>query len=312
MTDNPTLSFELAPPRSAKAEERFWATARRLMELYPDFISITYGAGGSGRENGKQVLDALVRDTPVLPIAHLTCVGASREDVSEVIGDFLDSGVRSFLALRGDPPADQPDWVPEPGALASAIDLIHLLREVAAHRKAADPGQILREAVHPLSVGVATFPTGNLYSGTTRAQEVERLAEKEAAGADFAITQLFFEADDYLEFLSDARAAGISMPILPGLIPVTSAKQLGTLASLIGAEPPAAFTDRLLSYYRPADQYAYGIWHMAEVASRVLAGGAPGLHVFTFNKSDPVYDLLHAVDHPGLARRLAKSWPPEL
>jgi len=311
-TANPTLSFELAPPRNAAPTERFWATARRLMALRPDFVSITYGAGGSERAGGQRVLEALVRDEPGIPIAHLTCVGASREDVSTVIGEFLDSGVRSFLALRGDPPKDVPNWQPEPGGLASATELIGLLRDIEAGRRAADPGQALREAVHRLSIGVATFPTGNVHSGTTRAQEVARLAEKAAASADFAITQFFFDAADYLQFVADARAAGVEIPIVPGVLPVTSAAQLRRLTALTGAEPPAEFADRMNSYHRSADQYAYGIWYMADVASRVLADGAPGLHVFTFNKAAPVYDFLRNVAHPGLARRLAKSWPPEL
>jgi len=316
-TANPTLSFELAPPRlglaaGSPAATKFWTTARRLMEFHPDFISITYGAGGSSRDAGHHVLNALVRDLPVVPIAHLTCVGASREDVSGVIADFLNSGVRSFLALRGDPPQDQPDWQPEPGGLASAVDLIRLLREIDDQHRANDPGQALREAVHPLSIGVATFPTGNAHSGTNRRQEIARLAEKEAASADFAVTQLFFDADDYLEFLAEARAAGITLPIVPGLIPVTSASQLTKLATLTGTPPPPQFAERLHRYHRPADQYAYGIWHMADVASRVLAAGAPGLHVYTFNKAAPVADFLRAVDHRGLQRRLAKTWPPEL
>lgn len=316
-TANPTLSFELAPPRRGlgsgnPAATRFWATARRLMEFHPDFISITYGAGGSSRDTGRQVLDALVRDLPVVPIAHLTCVGASREDVSTVIGEFLDSGVRSFLALRGDPPHDQPNWQPEPGGLASAVELIHLLREIDEQHRASDPSQALREAVHPLSIGVATFPNGNAHSGTNRRQEIARLADKEAASANFAVTQLFFDADDYLEFLADVRQAGVQLPIVPGLIPVTSINQLHKLTALTGTQPPKRFADRLRSYHRPADQYTYGIWYMANVASQVLAAGAPGLHVYTFNKATPVADFLRAVDHRGLQKRLAKAWPPEL
>jgi len=308
----PTLSFELAPPRDASPGTRFWATTKRLMALHPDFISITYGAGGSEREGGQQVIKALVRDVPVLPIAHLTCVGASREDVTAVIGDFLDSGVRAFLALRGDPPKDRPDWQPEPGGLASASDLIRLLREIEDHRRQADPAQALREAVHRLSIGVATFPTGNVHSGTTRSQEVSRLAQKAAASADFAITQFFFAAEDYLGFVADVRAADVDLPILPGVLPVTSVKQLRRLSALTGVEPPAGFADRLASYHRPADQYAYGIWYMADLAAKVLEAGAPGLHVFTFNQATPVYDFLRAIPHAGLADRLAKSWPPEL
>jgi methylenetetrahydrofolate reductase (NADPH) len=304
---NPTISFELAPPQRPNAAPRFWATAKRLVALHPDFISITYGAGGGDRRTAWQVLDSILHDVPVLPIAHLTCVGASRDAVASTINDFLDAGVRSFLALRGDPPKDQPDWTPDADGLSSAIELVHLLREVEDQRRVADPGQALRESVHALSIGVATFPAGNPAAGTSPEQELARLQAKVAASADFAMTQFGFEAEPYLAFAADARAAGIEIPILTGLIPVTSAKQLDTLEALTQIPAPTKLRSAIEHYHRAADQYAVGIEQTVQLAEQLLAGGAPGLHIFTFNRATPAIDLLKAIDHPAIQARIARE-----
>src|SRR5919107_3130441 len=216
-THRPTVSFELMPPRRPDAAPKFWETARQLVAVHPDFVSVTYGAAGGDHETARNVVAQLLAGTPVLPIAHLTCVGASREDVSEVIEDFLDAGVRSFLALRGDPPKDQPDWRPPTGGVRSSVELVQLLREVEQRRCAADPSTALRAAARPLTIAVATFTDGNPAAGTTPPQEVARPPEKQEAGASFAITQLFYEADAYSGFVAEARAAGVTIPILAGL-----------------------------------------------------------------------------------------------
>ncbi|WP_425955500.1 methylenetetrahydrofolate reductase [Xylanimonas sp. McL0601] len=296
----PTVSFELMPPRRPDAAPNFWETARRLVAVHPDFVSVTYGAGGGDRATAHRVVSTLLAGTPVLPVAHLTCVGASREDVSEVIGDFLEAGVRAFLALRGDPPKDQPDWRPPADGVHSSIELVRLLREVEASRAAADPSSALRGAAHPLSVAVATFPNGNPGAGTTRAQEVQRLLEKQDAGASFAITQLFYEASSYIEFVSDARAAGVTIPILAGLLPATEPRRLRRVEELTGVAAPSGLLEALDALDDAEAQHAYGVARSVELAQAVLDAGAPGLHVYTFNKHRPALDLIDGV---GLVRR---------
>lgn len=291
----PTVSFELMPPRRPDAAPKFWETARRLVAAQPDFVSVTYGAGGGDRDTARDVVARLLAGTPVLPIAHLTCVGASREDVSDVVDEFLEAGVRSFLALRGDPPKDQPDWQPPAGGIHSAIELVALLREVEARRCAADPAAAVRSAARPLTVAVATFPDGNVQAGTTRAQEVRRLLEKEQAGANFAITQFFYDADSYIDFVAEARAAGVTIPLLAGLLPTTEPRRLRRVEELTGVRPPQHLLEALDAQPDPEAQYAYGTAYGVELAQRVLDAGAPGLHVYTFNKDRPALDLLEGV-----------------
>lgn len=297
----PTVSFELMPPRRPEAAPRFWETARRLVATHPDFVSVTYGAGGGDRATARGVVATLLEGTPVLPIAHLTCVGASREDVTEVIDDFLEAGVRSFLALRGDPPKDQPDWVPPPEGVHSSVELVHLLREVEQRRCAQDPSAALRGAARPLTIAVATFTGGNPAAGTTRTQEVHRLLEKQQAGASFAITQLFYEAGSYTDFVAEARAAGVTIPILAGLLPTTEPRRLRRVEELTGVAAPQHLLDALDALPDPEAQHAYGIAYSVELAQRVLDAGAPGLHVYTFNKYRPALDLLEGVNLGGTA-----------
>jgi methylenetetrahydrofolate reductase (NADPH) len=291
----PTVSFELMPPRRPQAAPNFWETARRLVATHPDFLSVTYGAAGNDRQTSLEVIGTLLHGTPVHAIAHLTCVGASREDVEEVISDFLDAGVRSFLALRGDPPKDQPDWRPAPDGVRSSIELVALLREVEASRCAANPSLALRGAARPLTIAVATFPDGNRDAGTTRAQEVRRLWQKQQAGADFAITQLFYDPSSYTEFVAEARAAGVTIPILAGVLPTTDPARLLRVETLTGVPAPRRVLDVLEAEPDPERRHALGIRHTVELVQSVLDAGAPGLHVYTFNKHRAALDLLEGV-----------------
>lgn len=296
----PTISFELMPPRRPDAAPKFWETARRLVATQPDFVSVTYGAGGGDRATARDVVSKLLQGTPVLPVAHLTCVGASREDVSEVIDDFLEAGVRTFLALRGDPPKDQPDWRPPTDGVHSSIELVRLLRDIDARRCASSPANALRVAAKPLTVAVATFPDGNPDAGTTREQEVARLLEKQEAGASFAITQLFYEPESYTGFTTAARRAGVTIPILAGIMPATEPRRLRRVHELTGVVPPAdllAELDGLRLDDGSPDveaQHERGIEYSVKLARAVLDAGTPGIHVYTFNKHRPALDLLSA------------------
>ncbi|PJI91007.1 methylenetetrahydrofolate reductase [Luteimicrobium subarcticum] len=291
----PTVSFELMPPRNPAAAPKFWDTATRLVAARPDFVSVTYGAAGNDRDTARHVVARLIRETPVVPVAHLTCVGAARGDVAEVIDDFLADGVRSFLALRGDPPVDKPDWAPAPDGLRSSDDLVHLLREVEARRCASHPGDALRGAHRPLTIAVAAFPAGNLAAGTTRAQEVQRLLEKEQAGADFAITQICYEPETYTGFVDEARAAGVTIPILAGILPMTEPRRLHRVEELTGVPVPQHVLPALEAADDDAARHAIGVRHTVDLAQAVLDAGAPGLHVYTFNKHHAALDLLEGV-----------------
>jgi methylenetetrahydrofolate reductase (NADPH) len=303
----PTVSFELMPPRRPDAAPNFWETAQRLVAARPDFVSVTYGAAGGDRATSREVLATLLRGTPVLPVAHLTCVGASREDVSEVIDEFLDAGVRSFLALRGDPPRDEPDWRPADDDVRSSIDLVRLLRQVDERRCAADASTALRSAARPLTIAVATFPDGNPGAGTTREQEVRRLLEKQEAGASFAITQFFYRVESYTGFVESARSAGVTIPILAGILPATEARRLRRVEELTGVAAPADLLrelDRLTGpggAVDPEAQHERGLEYSTTLARDVLDAGAPGVHVYTFNKHRPALDLLERVGLVGRA-----------
>ncbi|GAA4713281.1 methylenetetrahydrofolate reductase (NADPH) [Promicromonospora umidemergens] len=303
----PTVSFELMPPRRPEAAPNFWETAQRLVAARPDFVSVTYGAAGGDRATSREVLATLLRGTPVLPVAHLTCVGASREDVSEVIDEFLEAGVRSFLALRGDPPRDEPNWRPSSDGVRSSVDLVRLLTQVDQRRVAADASAALRAATRPLTIAVATFPDGNPGAGTTRDQEVRRLLEKQEAGASFAITQFFYRAESYTGFVDAARSAGVTIPILAGILPTTEARRLRRVEELTGVAAPAGLLrdlDGLTAadgVVDPEAQHEHGIQYSAALAREVLDAGAPGVHVYTFNKHRPALDLLERVGLTGRA-----------
>lgn len=290
-----TVSFELMPPRNPSAAPKFWDTTSRLIAARPDFISVTYGAAGNDRTTAIQVVERLLKHAPVLPIAHLTCVGASRTNVADVIDDFLAAGARSFLALRGDPPVDQPNWQPPTDGVHSSVELVKLLREVDAQRCQAHPGTALRAAARPLTVSVATFPGGNHAAGTTPEQEAQRLLDKQEAGADFAITQLFYEPDTYIKFTDLARSLGVTIPILAGILPMTEPARLRRVEELTGVPAPQAHITRLEEASNDEARHGIGLEETIKLAQTVLDAGAPGLHIYTFNKHQAALDLLEGV-----------------
>ncbi|GEA87115.1 methylenetetrahydrofolate reductase [Cellulomonas cellasea] len=290
--DRPTVSFELFPPRNPDAAPKLWATIQALGEARPDFVSVTYGASGKTRDTTRGLVRRLLRETSLNPIAHLTCVGTSRAEVTAVVEEFLDEGVRSFLALRGDPPADQPDWRPHPEGLETASELVALLREIEERRCRGSLAQKVRATVRPLSIAVAAFPRGNAGTGSTRAQDVAALLAKQEAGADFAITQVFFDAGSYLELVAEAREAGVTIPIIPGIIPTTDPARLLRVEALTGVTVPRPLLDRLGSVDDDAERHRVGIRASVDLVNAVLDGGAPGVHVYTFNTHHAALDLL--------------------
>ncbi len=303
----PTLSFELFPPRNLDAAPRTWQTVRALEAVRPDFVSVTYGASGRTRTTSRALVSRILRETTLTPIAHLTCVGASQEEVATIVGEFLDEGVRSFLALRGDPPTGEESWRPHPQGLTSAAELVGLLRALEAERCEADPAQAVRGRVKPLSIAVAAFPRGNAPAGRTRAQDVAALLAKQRAGADFAITQVLYEASDYVELVAEARAAGVTIPVVPGLLATTDPARLVRTQELTGVPVPRALLDLLGSASDEAQRHRRGIRFTADLVRGVLDGGAPGVHLYTFNRPEAALDLL---DVAGLTSRPTPTTPP--
>jgi methylenetetrahydrofolate reductase (NADPH) len=282
-TGQRSFSFEFFPPQDDAGERMLWQTIRELEALSPTFVSVTYGAGGSTRDRTLRVTENIASDTTLEPVAHLTCVGHSREELRRIVGDLAASGVRNVLALRGDPPGgpDQP-WTRHPDGLDHAVELVELLRELG-----------------DFTVGVAAFPQVHPEASDARA-DARVLAAKAQAGASFAVTQLFFEADDYFSLVERARTFGCDIPVLPGIMPVTNLKQVARFAQLSGTQVPRWIVDRLRVHEDdPVSVRAAGIEIATELCERLLTGGAPGLHYYTLNKSTATRQI-----HTDLASRL--------
>ena len=298
----PPVSFELFPPRTDAAALALGRTIDRLAEARPAFISVTFGAGGTSRDRSLTVLRYMLENTDVEPMAHLTCVGSSHAEANRLVREFLDAGITSFLALRGDPPNGTD---PDAGIrdLDSAAELVQLIHRVQEEREpfaqVGIPGlpgvTQIRERPRPERVAVAAFPTGHPRSRGP-AQDVDTLLAKEIAGANLAITQLFWHADDYLGFVERARAAGVTIPILPGIMPVTTPARLARLTELTGVEPPAELEIDLEIEPDPEAQAELGKAYAARLGAEVLDGGAPGLHLYTFNRHEAVLDVLDRID----------------
>ncbi|GMA33350.1 methylenetetrahydrofolate reductase [Litorihabitans aurantiacus] len=279
-----------------------WDTVTTLSDHVADYFSVTYGASGSTAERSQALVARIIAETRVPVIAHLTCVGRTDPQLREVVGEFLDAGVRNFLALRGDPPAGETDWAPGPDEVARACDLVTLIREVEAERfgtRGLDP--LSRLADHrsrraAVSIAVAAYP-GMPEPGAgfrVRDDELAALRAKQDAGADFAITQLFFDAAAYRELLRAAVAAGITIPLVPGILPLTDPSRIRRLCDLNAIPHPRELLARLEDAPEP-DRARVGLEATSSLIREVLHAGAPGLHLYTFNRSDGVTALLEDV-----------------
>lgn len=274
------FSFEVFPARTGAAALALGNSVQHLSAAGPDFISVTYGANGSNRDASLDLLAYLRDHTDALPLAHLTTVGESQEVIRETIHRILDAGIHDFLALRGDPPRGKDEDSPEVAGSLSALELTELIAEARAERPAFT------------SVGrtaVAAYPNGHPLSQGQSA-DIDWLLAKEAAGAQFAITQLFFRAEEYLSFADAARTAGLTMPLLPGLMPVSTSGQLRKVASLAGRPAPVSLERAL----EDAGGFApeLGVEHTISLARELLEGGAPSIHLYTFNRHEQVLAVL--------------------
>ena len=292
------VSFEVYPPRSEAGFAALHETIRHLAAVDPRFISVTYGAGGSTGGRSLELLTHILRETHVEPLAHLTCVGSTYAGANALIREFLDAGITSFLAHRGDPPAGASEDDAFLGDLESAAQLVQLIDRVQAERAPYTeapfpgvPGAVRVEQRPKVDIAVAAFPNGHPRSRHAT-QDIDALLAKQAAGATLAITQLFFHADDYLGFVDRARAAGVTIPILPGIMPVTSPVRLRRVLELTGEPLPVDLSVALEVEPTPEGQRDVGIAHAAELSRRVLDGGAPGIHLYAFNSHDTVLAVL--------------------
>ena len=321
------FSFELYPPRSAPSAALLHETIDRLAAAGPQFISVTYGAGGAVGGRSLEVLRRIRATTDVEPLAHLTCVGNTYAGAAALIREFLDAGITSFLALRGDPPegaspdaaspdAASPDAASRStvkvGDLETSAQLVQLIHRVQAERapytEAGIPGfpRAARVDARPhVQIAVAAFPNGHPRSRHPR-QHIDALLAKQAAGATFAITQLFFHADDYLGFVARAREAGVTIPILPGIMPITSASRLRRVLELTEEELPSELSIALEVEPTADGQRELGIAYAARLAREVVAGGAPGVHLYAFNRHDTVLAVLRDADIPTREKETAR------
>ncbi|MEO0049204.1 MAG: hypothetical protein RL556_536 [Actinomycetota bacterium] len=272
-----TLSFEFFPPRDEAAEITLWRTFDAIMQAGADYVSVTYGAGGSNQERTLAVTERMAPQ--IATIGHLTCVGATKAHSSQIIKSFEDHGVSSVLALRGDSPKDNPNALLQ-GELKTALDLVNLTREVSS-----------------LEVGVAAFPEVHPESPSL-SHDVHVLKLKESAGAKFAITQLFFSVDAYLELVNKAEAAGIALEIIPGVMPIANAKQVLRMAEMSNAKVPTNLYEQLADA-DAATARRIGMDYTLDLGAQLLAIGAPGLHIFTLNQQKAALELAEGV---GLVR----------
>jgi methylenetetrahydrofolate reductase (NADPH) len=269
-TSRTTYSFEFFPPKDAQGEERLWSAMAGLESIAPDFISVTYGAGGSTRDRTIQITSEITAKTNIPTVAHLTCVGSTKDELLEILGRYKSAGIKSILALRGDPTGGpRAPWTPTVGGLNHADELVNL---------AADLGSF--------EIGVAAFPDGHPASDGNFDSDIDVLLRKEALGATFATTQFFFEVDKWKALVERLSAKGSSLPIIAGILPVTNVKQLNRMAELSGTPIPTKIANAFAQVEANADDvYKLGVEIATKLSQDLLDAGVPGLHFYTMNTS---------------------------
>ncbi|WP_193614928.1 methylenetetrahydrofolate reductase [NAD(P)H] [Nocardioides lijunqiniae] len=274
-----SFSFEFFPPKDEAGEAQLWKAIQDLEPFEPSFVSVTYGAGGSNRDTTIRVTGRIARETSMTPMAHLTCVGHTRKELDEILDSYLAAGVDHVMALRGDPQeGPRADWTPTEGGLDYATELVELAHARGRFR-----------------IGVAAFPEGH-PSAESLDHDADVLVAKARAGAEFAVTQMFFRAEDYFGLVDRVRARGVDMPILPGIMPILNLNAIRRQSELIGTDVPEDVVARISAKDGdPVAMRAEGIALAAELCQDLLEGGAPGLHFYTLNRSKATLEIFQAL-----------------
>jgi methylenetetrahydrofolate reductase (NADPH) len=282
--DEPVFSFEFFPPKTETGEQNLYGALGELRELEPAFVSVTYGAGGSTREKTIEIVKRIREEYGLEAMAHFTCVGATVPQLRATLDEMHAAGIDNVLALRGDPPAGQEQWIKTDGGLEYSSELVALIA-----------------ARYPFAIGAACFPETHIHAESPEA-DLRHLAQKVAAGVDFLITQLFFDNALYFDFVARARAAGIEVPIIPGIMPITQAGQIQRMASMCGASISDGLHAELAA--REANAVAVldsGVADATLPCGELLAGGAPGIHYHTLHRSPATRAILSAL-------KLTRPW----
>ena len=288
-SSRPVISFEFFPTKSAEGERTLMdKTIPALGALSPDFCSVTYGAGGSTREKTLAIVDRIQRERSLTAMAHMTCVNATREESAAVLAQARSLGITNILALRGDPPAGSKEFQKTAGGFEFSYELVRFIKELGG-----------------FSIGVAGFPEGHIACAEGKYADWQHLKHKIDQGADFVITQLFFDNKDYFEFRDYLTSLGVRVPLIPGIMPVLNAGQIKRMVALCGAALPDKFVRELDR--RSNDDEAvtqFGIEYATRQCEELLSEGAPGLHFYTLNKARSTVNIL---ENLGLARRTLTS-----
>ncbi|MGC4090972.1 MAG: methylenetetrahydrofolate reductase [NAD(P)H] [Polyangiaceae bacterium] len=274
-TRRPSYSVEFFPPKDQEGVDRLFETVEKLRPHYPAFVSVTYGAGGSTRRLTVELVQRIKREAGLETMAHLTCVGATREQLAEVLDQLAESGIDNVIALRGDPPRGETEFKVAEGGFAHASELVAFIR-----------------ARYQFCVAAAGYPEKHPEAVSLDA-DMDRLKEKVDLGADVLITQLFFEPSVYFSFVEKARARGIHVPIVAGVMPITSVSQIKRISAMCGSAIPAALLAQLEAAGNDAEAVQrIGVEHATATCRALISGGAPGIHFYTLNRSRSTAEIL--------------------
>jgi methylenetetrahydrofolate reductase (NADPH) len=274
----PTFSFEFFPPKTEEGERNLYNALAELKPLEPAYVSVTYGAGGSTRDKTIEIVSRIKQEYGLEAMAHFTCVGATVDQLRDTLDEMREVGIDNVLALRGDPPAGQEEWVKTEGGLEYSRELVDLIRRD-----------------YPFTIGAACFPETHIHASSAE-DDLRYLKAKVDAGAAFLITQLFFDNAVYEDFVARARAIGIDVPIIPGILPITNIAQLKRITGMCGASIPDGLMRELeLRADEPEAVLDFGVAYATLQCAELLAKGAPGIHFYTLNRSPATRAILGAL-----------------